>query len=241
MKALLSPISPIVIACSLVMLFSNLAVADTLRGEWKLDEGTGNIAYDTSGNGYDGNLTPPGGPTWITDGYSGKALRFDGVDDYVEIPNTSNWNFADGFTLDMWVRSTSYNPNSDILSKHISGIGAGYLVGIFGYGEVGFYVNDNVLTTGTQGINDGAWHHIIASYVNGYQYLSVDLQQFGPREQEYNLFSPANIRIGGAYAGVNTGGFVGDIDEVRIYEIPEPATLSLLSFAGLMILRRRPR
>ena len=40
----------------------------------------GTVAYDSSGNGHDGNLT--NGPTW-TDGKIGGALSFDGVDDHI--------------------------------------------------------------------------------------------------------------------------------------------------------------
>ena len=57
-----------------------------------MDEGSGNIAYDYSGYGnngtlYDANTTNDDGntpPQWV-DGMLGKALSFDGVDDYVEI------------------------------------------------------------------------------------------------------------------------------------------------------------
>ena len=44
-----------------------------LVGWWKFDEGNGTVAYDSSGNGNDGNLT--NGPIW-TDGKIGGALLF---------------------------------------------------------------------------------------------------------------------------------------------------------------------
>jgi hypothetical protein len=43
-----------------------------LVGWWKFDETEGNIAYDSSGNGNDGNLT--NGPTWV-EGKIGGALK----------------------------------------------------------------------------------------------------------------------------------------------------------------------
>lgn len=55
---------------------------DRLVGEWHFDEGSGNIAKDSSGNGYDGIIH---GATWV-DGKFGKALSFDGVDDYITKP-----------------------------------------------------------------------------------------------------------------------------------------------------------
>ena len=53
---------------------------DYVNAYWKLDEGSGDTAYDSSGNGYDGTIY---GAIWTT-GYSGYALDFDGVNDYVD-------------------------------------------------------------------------------------------------------------------------------------------------------------
>ena len=47
-----------------------------------MNENTGTVASDFSGNGNRGILTS--GPTWV-DGKRGKALNFDGVDDYVDV------------------------------------------------------------------------------------------------------------------------------------------------------------
>jgi len=54
---------------------------DGLVGAWKFDEGSGTIAYDSSGNNNHGTIY---GATWV-DGKFGKALQFDGIDDYVSI------------------------------------------------------------------------------------------------------------------------------------------------------------
>ncbi len=63
-----------------------------LVGWWKFDETNGTVAYDSSGNGNDGNFT--NGPTWTT-GKIGGALSFDGVDDlcYSQWKWTLNSNF----------------------------------------------------------------------------------------------------------------------------------------------------
>ena len=61
---------------------SSTIIASGLIGSWKFDEGVGDTAADSSGNNNLGALV--GSPTWV-DGRLGKALSFDGVDDYVEI------------------------------------------------------------------------------------------------------------------------------------------------------------
>ena len=51
-----------------------------LLAEWRFDEGSGNIAKDTSGNGHDGSVH---GASWVKldEGY---AISVDGVDDYID-------------------------------------------------------------------------------------------------------------------------------------------------------------
>ena len=81
-------------------------VLNGLVGWWKFDEGSGTVAYDSSGNGNDGNLT--NGPTWIT-GKIGGALSFDGVDDVIIAPlpnlNTSNISTSQS----AWIKTGSSN------------------------------------------------------------------------------------------------------------------------------------
>ena len=66
----------------------------------ELDEGTGTIAHDTSDNGNDGSLY--NGVAWV-DGKYGKALSFDGVDDYVQVPHNASL-APPNITLSCWVK-----------------------------------------------------------------------------------------------------------------------------------------
>jgi archaellum component FlaF (FlaF/FlaG flagellin family) len=70
------------------------------------DEGSGTTAYDLSGYGNDGTLV--NGPVWV-DGIFGKALSFDGVDDYVGTRSlTQFFSTVHGpSTLVMWFKPSS--------------------------------------------------------------------------------------------------------------------------------------
>src|SRR3954447_21649424 len=66
-----------------------------LRAWWPLAEGSGQVVRDWSGHGHNGFLgeTPQPDshdPTWIRGGIFGvdSALRFDGIDDYVQVPDS---------------------------------------------------------------------------------------------------------------------------------------------------------
>jgi len=72
-----------------------------LIGGWKFDEGSGTIAYDSSGNGNDGTLED--GPT-VVDGQFGQALAFEGS--RVAIPASDSLTadlFQGSFTLSAWI------------------------------------------------------------------------------------------------------------------------------------------
>jgi hypothetical protein len=73
-------------------------INDGLVGYWKFDEGSGNIAHDYSGNGNDGTIY---GASW-TEGISGYALDFDGVDDYVDVSDDECFDITLAVTLVAW-------------------------------------------------------------------------------------------------------------------------------------------
>ncbi|MDI6807330.1 MAG: hypothetical protein QMD14_06045 [Candidatus Aenigmarchaeota archaeon] len=85
----------------------------SLIGYWMLDEGSGTTAADSSGNGntgtlYSGTVVCSGGncPNWV-DGKFGKALSFDGVDDYVEVPSSTSLQITDDITVAAWIKMDS--------------------------------------------------------------------------------------------------------------------------------------
>jgi len=72
---------------------------ESLVGYWSLDEGSGTTAHDLSGNGNHGTIY---GATWTTGKY-GKALSFDGINDYVEVSDSYSLKPSLEITVSMWV------------------------------------------------------------------------------------------------------------------------------------------
>jgi len=74
--------------------------AGGLMAHWKFDEGEGDIAYDSTGNSH-GTIY---GAKWTTGQLDG-ALSFDGIDDYVEVPdNNSQQITTNQITLSAWIK-----------------------------------------------------------------------------------------------------------------------------------------
>lgn len=73
-----------------------------LTGYWSLNEGSGDTAADSSGNGNMGNLV--NGPSWV-DGEYDKALQFHGTGDYVDAGNGASLNATNAITIEVWVKS----------------------------------------------------------------------------------------------------------------------------------------
>ncbi len=67
----------------------------------KFDEGNGDVAIDSTGNGHDGKLVDFKGNPWV-DGKSGKALMFEGGAERVVVPYFDAMD-TDIFTIEAWV------------------------------------------------------------------------------------------------------------------------------------------
>jgi len=87
-------------------------------GIWHFDEGLGQIALDSSGNGNDGQLgvtdeTDDEDPIWVN-GISGNGLEFDGDNDHLIIEDSSDdLDFSDSsFSWEFWI-------NRNELGNHI--------------------------------------------------------------------------------------------------------------------------
>jgi len=75
-------------------------MTEGLVAYWPFDEGEGEIAQDASGHGHDGRLK--NGPQWEEEGKVGGALRFDGLDDVVEVPYSPDFDLQLGLTIVGW-------------------------------------------------------------------------------------------------------------------------------------------
>ena len=194
---------------------------------WKFDEGLGTSAYDISGNNNVGTLGGDGIgtdlPSW-NDGKYGKALLFDGSDDYVDVTNNDLLNFdtKTAFTFSIWTKKSKNGSTQVILDKR-TGEYTGYV--IFHGSDNKIYLRSTNPTdlASVSTITDTNWHNItVTDNRSGSRKLYIDgkLDNTDAVDTSANSIS-SNIvlRFGN---NANPGGqanyyYKGSLDDIRIY------------------------
>jgi len=200
--------------------WSALGADPTLVGWWWFEEGAGTVAHDSSMYGNDGTLM--NGPIYV-EGYFGKALQFDGTNDFVQVPHDPSLCVTDGVTVMAWVNMTRYEfPGGGyqgIISKgnaprsySLYTTSAGILH--FSIGPGGAYVG----TTSTGTVPRNEWAHVCAMVRSGTQYYYINGTAQGSAGAGTVLpgtTSTANVLIGDTEEASRE--FGGMMDDVRIY------------------------
>ena len=210
------------------------ALANTpgrLVANWKLDEGSGTTASDSTGNGSTGTLQ--NGPTWVAGKVGSGALSFDGVNDGIAVssavPLTS---VANDFAITFWANPRSTHEIDPEGTTGVAGVGGQrYVFGPTNYGgtaDVGAGVS-----VGTNGVsvyehgagympatlvyqgNISGWTHVAVVYENRQPklYLNGTLVRTG-------YTSPAStVRVVPWNLGGNSYGyFDGQLDDIKVFK-----------------------
>jgi hypothetical protein len=151
-------------ACFCLFLANPLIAQDpSLVGWWKMDEGSGTIATDSSGNGNDGVIS--GDPEWVT-GWFGGALKFDGIDDGVNCGNDAIFDITDEITLAAWVNANDVGSGQD--NPWLGKGDTSYMIKNFRTGfDVEFFIYDGGWFSAHYIVDDsfnGEWHHVAGTY-----------------------------------------------------------------------------
>jgi hypothetical protein len=185
---------------------------------WPLDETSGTIAVDASGNGNNGTVV---GATWSTNGKINGCLSFNGVNNYVQVYS----DVANDFSIAFWAKTTATGGagtwrQGDGLVDGSVGAGADDFGTALVENQLAFGTgNPDTTVFSTTPVNDGLWHYCVATRVQstGAMQLYVDgrLQTSGTGTTN-SLAAPAYLRFGSIQSG---GGFFnGSLDEIKIYD-----------------------
>lgn len=192
--------------------YSRIVLADNPVGYWAFDETAGIIADDEGSGSNDGAIS--GGVTHTADGapVSGnrRAYAFDGTGQ-VTVPDSQALNPTDQLTVELWMRTGA--TNQTLLRKQDQ-----YWLRITSTGDLQLATYDNAserTDSYAPAINDGNWHHIVATATASEQRLYVDGQLVDTDPRSGALATTSNdLHIGSDGTGEH---FTGVIDEVAIY------------------------
>jgi hypothetical protein len=204
----------------------------TIVGIWLFDEGSGDIAKDSSGNKNDGTLLSK--PKWV-DGKFGKALEFDGSSNSVDCGDTASMAIPTGGSVTMcaWVNPKvgSVAAWQGIMAKR---------TGSYSYGINLVTGNFQIYTSGASGIAGfvynlpkSEWVHIAGTMSKKPTELYVNGELFETKGGGGGVILAANgLRIGAS--GTIGEVFNGIIDDVAIFNVAlSAADIKTIATKGL--------
>ena len=190
---------------------------ETCTGMWLFNDGKGDTAKDSSGNGNDGTLMND--PKWV-EGKFGKALEFNGTVDYVDTELNTN-DLSSPITISFWMNAAQIkksplvsgynnaNPNANRWDIQLNRDGAGKIRWVEHEGRDGA-ISSTVIQADT-------WYHIavIHDLPNSESHILVDgvLENTAKIEQDVNTGRVVQFADGDGdcYGGL--------IDEVAIFNV----------------------
>ena len=211
----------------------NVTVANTapppptgLVAGYGMNEGSGSTTADASGHGITGTLT--NGPTWA-DGKFGRAVGFDGANDYIDLGNPSALRITGSMTISAWINSAVF-PGDDaaIVSKRGGAVGFQLDTTIDrGPRTIGFKLTSAsggaMFRYGATAMQTNTWYHVAGVYnaatrtVDVYLNGQLDNASLDGTITASQQDSPLNVAIG-RRPGSSGFEFNGRIDDVRIYD-----------------------
>jgi len=176
---------------------------------WHFNNSTG-LVMDSSDN--DHNAINNGAIRGVS-GYFNDSVYFDGINDYIEVPHSSSFNFFDtDFTIEFYLKTI--DTDGLILKKYTGTFGSDAWGVRLNAGILEFYDGNHWISSGTA-VNDDTWKYIVITADNTSNIIS-----FYVNDNLVKTDSFANIipNIYPLYIGkeVNDGFFAGSIDELRL-------------------------
>jgi len=193
-----------------------------IMGIWLFDEGKGDTAKDSSKNGNDGKIN---GATWDK-GKFGKALSFDGADDWVEVPHSDTVGFPAGTSFSITVHYKGTKVAGSLVGKNYEDTSQAtpwYLLWDDGSrNQVTMYLRDEAGTSftahSTSGVADDDWHFIVgvADASAGKASIWIDGKQ--ESEVDFNKGSGYGTSEGVFHIGRHYDRYTeGSIDDVGLF------------------------
>jgi YD repeat-containing protein len=206
--------------------------ADSPSRYYELGEGSGNVAYDYSGNCRDAAYTPSG-VSHVSGALVGDSTGGAGTASSSGVMVTAGGDGlptgASSRTMDKWIK-TSANPASAtggyVILMLYGTDGTATASGLYLFTSTSFgmgFANDTVTFTSPYALNDGAWHELTVTYNGSLAKGYVDSRYISsgtPPTTPNTTLAQWGLMLGG-YSG-GTYGLNGSIDHAAVYPTALP-------------------
>ncbi|MCB0164434.1 MAG: putative Ig domain-containing protein [Anaerolineae bacterium] len=194
---------------------------------WKLNEVGSPTSFADSHGTNTATCTADSCPTPST-GIIGGAMSFSG-DDIVNVADSASldWTNSDSFTLEAWIKTTQVCAGNEVILGKYAANGATWWLGCEdGSNTAAFSLRDSTNTdlylSDTKALNDGKWHHLVASRNagNNVHQLYVDgaLKSTVTQALTGNFSNNNPLNLGYFLTNSPHYFFNGTLDEVAIYK-----------------------
>jgi hypothetical protein len=184
-------------------------------GFWKFDEGYGNVAHNSGSGGSNYNAVLAAStatPTWTQDGKFGKALTFDGINDYASAPMGSG-TITNQVSISMWIKFNNLSSQQNFFSLYDSSVNR-YVPYKSPGNQLLCWDNNETLNSNVT-VVVGRWYHYVCTSDGSKLSIYVDGQLKNSTSTSFALANNAQTTYFGSDAGgVNLN---GSLDEVKIY------------------------
>ena len=199
------------IICLCVMASEVLAAKPKgLLAEWNFDEGKGNVARDSSGNGHDAQIFEG---EWVKQG-DGFALNLDGRDDYVDCGESQALGLNGPITIEAWIKPTRHTPDNAVLFGENLGT---YLVTYYGK-DLHWYIahktKTNYLNMPT---NLHEWSHVVVTFDNDRLEIWINGRRVASRDTAVKSYTPGGHFWICVKGRPDLPHYKGMVDRVRLY------------------------
>jgi hypothetical protein len=191
-------------------------------GVWRMDEGSGTVAADSSGAGHD--LALVGGPAWVAAraGSTGSALQFDGRSSYAQTDLAGGpvADTAGNFSVSAWVKLDSIGSFATAVSQDGRGTSAFFLQYSKADDRLAFSTEHGRALSDVAPVT-GRWYQLtgVHNANTGHYTLYVDgAVQAKTFDQSPGVASTGPLAVGRAQAnGGNADFWPGAIDSVQVF------------------------
>ncbi len=190
---------------------------------WKLDESTGSVAADSSGNGNDGTLV--GNPVWRPgEGQIDGAIDLDGRGAYIRVSKPKGLDFAPGsFSVSAWVTTREVRGRWQAIMEYDRASTAGNRFGLWIDTSGRFHFRVGLSTAqSTHSLNPNQWYLLTATYDASTRqmrlYINGALAGTATQSTGYAAPRQATLTIG-VRGDERSEFFNGMLDDVRIFGV----------------------